>query len=132
MFVRAALGVVGIIVTLSTKDALKAQIRKSNSVLDEEELDLAVNVGLVIGIVFGIIFIVAYVLLALKVREGRSWARIVTWVLAALGILSGLAGLAQPAPAISRVFSFVIAVVDLVIVVLLLQRPANEYFRKRV
>jgi hypothetical protein len=75
---------------------------------------------------------VLYILLALQVGKGKNWARIVTWVLASLGVLSGLAALAQPEPALSRILSIIGLLVDIAIIVLLAQRPSNEYFRRRV
>jgi hypothetical protein len=80
--------------------------------------------------VIGIVFIVLYVLLALQVRKGRNWARIVTWVLAALGVLNALGSLAQPQPGFSRVVGLIAGLIDVAIIVFLLQRPSNEYFRR--
>jgi len=131
MFIRAALGVVGLIVLLATKDTLKKAILKKNPTADASRLDSLLNSAIAVGIVVGIIFIVLYVLLALQVRKGKNWARIVTWVLAGLGILGALASLAQPEPALSRLVTFVGAVLDIAIIVFLAQRPSNDFFRTR-
>lgn len=128
MFVRAALGVVGLIVLLATKDALKKQILKHNRTADAAKLDSLLNTAIVVGIVIGIVFIVLYVALALQVGNGKNWARIVTWVLAGFGIVGALASLAQPAPALSRAVTLLSGVVDVAIVVFLAQRPSSEYF----
>jgi uncharacterized membrane-anchored protein len=130
MFVRAALGVVGIIALLATKSALKKAILKNTPSADAAKLDSLVNTALVVGAVIGIVFIVLYVLLALQVRKGRNWARIVTWVLAALGVLNALGSLAQPQPGFSRVVGLIAGLIDVAIIVFLLQRPSNEYFRR--
>jgi uncharacterized membrane protein len=80
--------------------------------------------------VFGVIFLVLYVLLALQgVRKGRNWARIVTIVLAALGVVSLAASFAQAEPALSRVVTFLTAVIDVAIIVFLTQRPSRDFFR---
>ena len=128
MFVRAALGVLGVLLVLATKTTLKSEIVKRNPTADSAKLDSLLNTALAVGVVIGLVFIVLYVLLALKVRDGRNWARIVTWVLAGLGVLGGLAALAQPEPALSRVVSVISAALDVVIIVLLAQRPASRYF----
>jgi hypothetical protein len=130
MFVSAALGVIGLIVLLASKSNLRDQIAKKNPDYDAHKLDTVVNAAVAIGITFGVIFIVLYVLLALQVKKGKNWARIVTWVLAALGVLSALSSLAQTNTGGSRAASLVGGVVDLAIIVLLAQKPSNDYFRK--
>lgn len=132
MFVRAGLGVISLIVLLATKDTLKSEILKKNSTYDTTKLDDVVNAAITIGIVIGLIFILLYVLLALQVRKGKNWARIVTWVLAGLGVLSALASLAQPQPAFSRIVGLITAVIDLAIIVFLAQRPSGQYFKGAV
>lgn len=130
MFVGAALGLLGLIVLLATKGTLKKDILKHNQDYDAQKLNDAVNVAITVGVVIAIIFIALYVLLALQVGKGKNWARIVTWVLAGLGLLSALTSLAQPEPAASRVLTLIGGVIDLAIIVFLAQRPSNEYFRK--
>jgi hypothetical protein len=130
MFVSAALGVIGLIVLLASKNSLRDQISKKNPDYDAHKLDTVVNAAVAVGIVFGVIFIVLYVLLALQVQKGKSWARIVTWILAALGVLSALSSLAQTTTGGSRIASLVGGVVDLAVIVLLAQKASNEYFRK--
>ena len=132
MFVQAALSILGFIVLLATKDSLRTEIRKHNTGYNSAKLDDVVNAAVTIGIVIGIIFTVLYVLLALQVGKGKNWARIVTWVLAGLGVLSGLVGLAQPEPALSRVLSIIGLIIDIAIIVFLMQKPSNDYFRQRV
>jgi hypothetical protein len=132
MLVQAGLSVLGFIVLLATKDSLRDEIAKKNTGYDSAKLDDVVNAAVVIGIVIGIIFTVLYVLLALQVGKGKNWARIVTWVLAGLGVISGLASFAQPETALSRVLSIIGLVIDIAIIYFLLQKPSNEYFRRRV
>ena len=78
----------------------------------------------------GIILIVLYVLLALQVRKGKNWARIVTWVLAGLGALGGVTNLAQPQAALTKVIAGIELVLYVVLIVLLALKPSNDYFRK--
>ena len=129
MLIRAGLGVLGIIVVLATKNTLKQEIFKKNPTVDAARLDTLLNAAVVIGVVVGLVFIVLYVLLAFQVRKGKNWARIVTWVFAGLGILSALGSLAQPEPALSRAVTLLSAVLDIAIIVLLVQRTSNQYFR---
>ncbi len=130
MFVQAALSVLGFVVLLATKDTLRKEIFKKNTDYSTQKLDDVVNAAITIGIVIGIIFTILYVLLALQVGKGKNWARIVTWVLAGLGVLSGLLSLGQPEPALSRVLSIIGLLIDIAIIVLLAMKPSNEYFRR--
>jgi O-antigen/teichoic acid export membrane protein len=130
MFARAALGVLSLIVLLATKDSLKKEILKKNRNADAAKLDSLLNTAVAVAIVFGIIFIVLYVLLALQVRKGKNWARIVTWVVAGLGVLSALGSLAQPEPALSRVIGLLSGVIDIAIIILLAQGASSQYFRR--
>jgi len=129
MFVAAALGVVSLIVALSTKSTLRSAIVKKNPDFDSQKINTAVNVAIVAGVVFGIVFITLFVLLALQVRTGKNWARVVTWVITGLGIVSALASLGQTVAPASRVVGLVSGILDVAIVVLLLQKPSNAFFK---
>jgi hypothetical protein len=131
MYVAAAAGLVSLIVALSTKSTLRADIAKKNPDFDSAKLNTAVNVASGAGVVFGIVFIVLFVLLALQVRKGKNWARVVTWVITGLGIVSALASLGQTVAPASRVISLVSGLLDVAIVVLLLQKPSNAFFKPR-
>ena len=129
MFVGAALTLLGFIVTISTKSTIRANIAKKNPDFDAQKLNTAVNATIGIIAVFGIIIVVLFILLALQVRKGKNWARIVTWVICGLGIISALASLGQTVAAASRVVSLIGGLLDIAIVLLLLQKPSNEFFK---
>jgi hypothetical protein len=131
MFVAAALGLVSLIVAFSTKSTLRADIAKKNPGFDAHKLNTAVNVAIGAGVVFGIIFVVLFILLALQVGKGKNWARVVTWVITGLGIISALASLGQTVAAASRAVSLVSGLLDIAIVVLLMQKPSNAFFKPR-
>jgi hypothetical protein len=82
-----------------------------------------------VGVGVGVVILVFYLLLARLVRQGVNWARVVTWVIAGLGILGAVTGFSQPAPPAGRILTVVGGIIDIVIVVLLVQRPSHEYFR---
>lgn len=130
MFVRAGVSVLSLLVLLGTKDSLKDQILKSNPSFNPSKIDSAASVAITVGIIVGLIFIGLYVLLALQVRKGKSWARIVTLVLAALAVVSGLLSLARPEPALSRLVGIANVALDIAVIVFLAQRPSAEYFRR--
>lgn len=131
MFVRAAVSVLGTLALLLTRESLRRTLLEQNSALSPAQVDAALSVAVSVGLVLGAIFAVLYVLLALQVRKGRSWARTITIVLAALSLLAGLTNLAQPAPAATRILGLLTLVLEVGILGLLLTRPAAEYFRTR-
>ena len=131
MFVGAAIAVVAVIVAISTKSTIKSKIAAKNPDFDSQKLNTAVNVTIGSLVVFGIIVVVLFVWLALKVRKGRNWARIVTWVLSGIGILGALGSLGQNVSGASRAVSLVGGVLDVAVVVLLMQKTSNAYFKPR-
>ena len=130
MFARAALGVLGLVVLFLTKDSLRAEIQRTDATLSAETVDTATTAAVTFGAVLGIVFIGLYLLLALQVRKGKGWARIVTLVLAGLGVVSGLATLFQTVPAMTLGVSLLTLALDLAIIVLLVQPRSNDYFRR--
>lgn len=130
MYIRAAIALIGIVLLLGSKNTLKRDILKHNPSANSARLDSLLNSAIAIGIVGGLVFIVLYVLLAMQVRKGKSWARIVTWVLAGLGVLGALASLAQVAPPLNHVAYIVEGLIDVAIIVLLAKGDSNAYFRQ--
>ncbi len=128
MFIRAGLGLIGLIVALATKGSLKTQIRKNNPDFDAAKLDTAVNVAITFAVVVGLVFLVLYILLALQVGKGKNWARIVTFVLATIGVLGALAGLAQNGTALSKVLALIGGVLDLAVIILLARGESSRFF----
>ena len=77
--------------------------------------------------IIGIIFLVLYVLLAIQVARGRNWARIVTWVISALGVI-GLLGVLGESSAASKILGVVSGLLAIGIIILLAMAPSNQYF----
>jgi len=100
---------------------------KSNPTLT----DAQINAGATFGIVVGIVVLALYVLLALQVRKGKNWARVVTWVLAGLGVLGVLVTLAGPGTAANKLVGLVSGVLDVGVIVLLASAASNAFFARR-
>jgi hypothetical protein len=127
------LGVIGSIITFTMLDTLVAQALAAENVdltVDDEVLRSAVVVGAVIGLVF----VGLQAMFIWFAWQGRNWARIVLWVLGGLAVVSGLASLGM-ATAPSTGFLTALSWFNLVLViagiVLLAQKPANEWYRYR-
>ncbi|MCW2714775.1 MAG: hypothetical protein JWN88_1822 [Frankiales bacterium] len=127
MLARAALSLVGIVTAFATKDALTEQLQPE-ATTSNVDVDTLVTAALTVAAVIGLILAVLYVLLALQVRKGKSWARIVTLVIAGLSILFGLFGLFGDAPAISKLLSVLILVIDIAIVAMLVDKKSAAFF----
>jgi hypothetical protein len=131
LLVNAALGVVGIIVLFASKHALRASIVKKNPSFDSTKVNTAVNAALVFGTVVAVILIALYVWLSRQLLKAKQWARVTTWVLSGLAVLFTLLSLASPQAAGPRASNLVGAALAAAIIILLAQRPSNEFFRAR-
>jgi heme A synthase len=82
--------------------------------------------------VVGFLFIAVYGLFVWFAWRGRNWARVVLWVFAGLGIVSGLAGLGlgSPLPFLTALGGFQLLLL-IAAVVLLALKPSNEWYRFR-
>ncbi len=84
------------------------------------------------GTVLGVVFIAVYGLFVWFAWRGYNWARIVLWVLAGLGIASGLVGVAvgSPLPFLDALGVFQLLLL-IAAVVLLALKPSHEWYRFR-
>lgn len=127
MLLRSAIGVISLIVLFATKDDLKKRILKHTP----NASDSTVNAQLGVAAGIGIVMLVFYVFLAFQIRKGANWARIVTFVIAGLGILGALISLGQPDPPLSRALGIVVGVIDVAVVVLLASGRSNRFFKRQ-
>jgi hypothetical protein len=127
MLLRSAIGVISLIVLFATKDDLKKRILKHTP----SASDSTVNASLGVAAGIGIVILVFYVFLAFQIRKGANWARIVTFVIAGLGILGALISLGQPDPPLSRALGIIVAVIDVAVVVLLASGRSNRFFKRQ-
>jgi hypothetical protein len=99
---------------------------------DPEITREAAQLGARFGIVLGFVFVLVYGLFVWFAWRGRNWARIVLWVLAGLGIISGVSGLAvgSPLPFLRAIGGFQTLLL-LAAVIALALKPSNEWYRFR-
>ena len=127
MYIRAGLGALGIIVTLATKNSVRNAIRDQHPEYSADKLDRLANNAVTAGVIIGIVFLVLYVLLAVQVARGRNWARIVTWIVSALGVL-GLLSVFGESSGGTKIVSVISGLLAVGIIVLLALAPSNQYF----
>ena len=134
MLTRSALSLLSLVVSFATRNQLVARVERQqqlqaqrtgvNNPIDPKTV---ADIGIAVGIVAGLAFLVFYVFLAFKVRRGRQWARVVTWVFAGLGVLGLLTQFLVSATAIARVIGTVAGLLDIAIIVLLALKPTSEF-----
>jgi hypothetical protein len=95
--VYLALTAIGVLVAFTQLDGVQAEV--VNRLAEDPSLDRALIERVVTGVFVGVlvtilVFVVAAFILALLMRGGRNWARIVLAVLGGLAVLLGLFGLA--------------------------------------
>jgi len=93
----------------------------------------AVEASAKLVVVFGLVFAAVYGLFVWFAWSGQNWARIVIWVLAGLGLIGDLMGLAMggsPLPFLTGLSFFQMLLLAAAIV-LLARKPSNDWFRYR-
>jgi hypothetical protein len=130
MLARVALAVIGLIFAFTFEDQVRSQLRDKFPDYTSSHIDDLVHTAILFAAIIAVVFAVLYLLLALQVRKGKNWARIVTWVFAGLGVLGALLSLAQNESAANKTLGIVQGVIDAVIIILLARGPSNDYFRK--
>ncbi len=130
MFVLAGLALLNLILAFVFRDQTRRAIATANTGFSQSQLDSAVTAAIAVGIVIGLVFLVLYVLLAFQVRKGKNWARIITVILAAFGILGGVSALVGSGSAVSTAVSITTAIIDIALIVLLFRRDSNAYFSR--
>lgn len=129
MFARIGIGMVNAAITLASGTAIKDAMRAEDPTLPPAEVDERYTQSVAIAICLAALLAVLYLLLALRVLHGRSWARIVTWVVAGLGLFGGLLGLFATGTDLEKAVVVVGLLVDAAIVLLLARERSNTYFR---
>jgi hypothetical protein len=132
MLITVGILVISILVTIATKSHLRSVIAHRHPEYTSSHLDTLINAAIISALIFGLIFAAAYTWLAFRVRAGRGWARVVTLILAGLGVLSGLGGLASSTrTTISVLLNLVTLGLNVSLIVLLNRGASNDYFRSR-
>lgn len=129
LLVQVGLIVLGLVVTFATMGSIKDQIRDASPTLDQNAVDVAAGVAIGMTIVGGIIGIALWTLLSVKVRAGKNWARIVTFVFAGLGLASAVFSIGQPASVLAHILVVLEMIVEVTLIVLLTRAESVAYFK---
>jgi ABC-type uncharacterized transport system permease subunit len=88
LYMVAALQLVSVGLSALTIAPIRDVYTRAYAGTDAEQfMSTSITIGLIAGIVIGVAFAVGYVVLAIFDGRGKNPARIVTWVIAGLGVL---------------------------------------------
>jgi hypothetical protein len=137
----ACVGVVRFVAQLFDRDMLIAEARRQNPALGQDQIDGAVNGGIMFGLLIAVTILVAYTRLANTMARGRNWARIVLTVLGAASVAFGLFRLVAWASGLAGRLGVVMSPVDLAVIfvttaleatAIVLMYRVSAHFRTRV
>lgn len=139
----ALLGLVQVVVDLSDRDALIDEIRQRDPGMSQDEVDAAVQAGLLFTLLVAGLIVLVYAKMANRMAWGRNWARIVLTVLGAGSVGFGLVQLLAHASGVAAVLGVRLDPVDTSLtvagmgldstaIVLMFLPAAAAHFRQRV
>ena len=129
LIAAAVVSAISIPVTLSwmNSDNFRNSLVETSAVaISASELDAIIAFSTALSIFFAVVSIAVAVLVALFVRKGYNWARIVATVFAVLGLF-GLANLTT-AGSLMAVLTVLGILLPVAAVIMLWMKPSTEYF----
>ena len=136
MWAGAVVSLVSLIVGLATlgsvKDDIRDELVKDDPNVSQSTIDTAYAVGIGLVVVVGALGVLAWLWMAWKNGQGRSWARIVATVLGGLNVLFTLLSFTGAnAEPVSLIFSLINLVLAIVILILLWRKDSSEFYTAR-
>jgi hypothetical protein len=133
MWAGAALSALSLIVTLVTLHSLKTHIRdqlaNSDPTLSNSDLNNTYHAFVAGAVIGAAVAIALWLWMAWKNGEGRSWARVVSTVLAVLNLISSIYTIAVGrALAVSQLLTVVDLILAAAILVLLWRRESSDFY----
>lgn len=129
MKVGAALSLVGLLLSLFMKDAVRDAVEKSNANLTPAQVDSAVAIGTATGIVFGLVGVGLWLWMASANGKGKSWARVVATVFFAFSLLGLVSTLIQAGPVLSKLLTVVNTLLGAYIIFLLYKKESSDFYQ---
>jgi hypothetical protein len=129
MYVGAAASLVGIIIGVLNRGAIRTALHNNNHKLTQHQLNTDYHAVLGAAIVIGLIGVGLWIWMALMCKAGKSWARITSTVFFGLETIQLVLGGALTGGGAARLYGLLVWLIGLVAVVFLWQRPSSEYFK---
>ncbi|GLZ30702.1 hypothetical protein Lesp02_28910 [Lentzea sp. NBRC 105346] len=92
--VSALVSLVQVMVELADRERLVAEIRKREPALSQDDVDVAVQGGMVFTLLIVGVIVLLYVKAANRMAQGRNWARVVLTLVGGASVVYGLLQLA--------------------------------------
>ncbi len=128
MYTGAAFSLIGIVISLTAKDAIHKAIIASRPSLTDSEINTAVNVGIAFGVIVGLIGVGLWLWMAFANKAGHSWARIVSTVLFGINTLGLLYIVISPNSGFQKLGSAVGWLIGLGAIMFLWRSDSSAYF----
>ena len=131
MLLGALAALVGVVVTLTSIDHIRGLFEATVPKLDPDEVRGATMVSVIQQVVFNVVRAAVWVVLAVFVRQGRGWARVVATLVAVLGIALTLRGIGGGEDLAPMVVGWVQIACGALAVILIWLPPSMAWFRPR-
>ncbi|MFZ3453706.1 hypothetical protein [Arthrobacter sp. 7Tela_A1] len=125
LIAAAALSVISIPVGLAWLNSTDYQDQVLGTGITQSDLDAIISITIVTTIFFAVISIAISLLVALFIRKGHNWARIVATVFAVLGLINLTGAGAGGLVAVTTILGVLLPVAA---VILLWMKPSTEFF----
>jgi hypothetical protein len=130
MYVGAAASLIGIIITIIDRHAIRTTLANHNHKLTASQLNTDYHVALGVAIVGGLIGVGLWIWMAFMCKAGKSWARIVSSVFFGIETINlGVGSAATGTGGATRIYGILIWLIGLVAIIFLWQRPSTEFFK---
>jgi len=130
MLAGAVLSVIGLVVGLGSKSAMRTAVVKASPTLTTTQVNTAVNLAFGVIVVLGLVGAGLWVWMAFANKAGKNWARITGTVFFGLYTLSMLSTLAQHASTGATVgLSVVSWLVALAATILIWNKASTAYYK---
>jgi hypothetical protein len=130
MYVGAAASLIGIIITVLDRHAIRTALANNNHKLTASQINTNYHAALGVAIVGGLIGVGLWIWMAFMCKAGRSWARIVSTVFFGIETLELAVGSARTGSGGAvRIYGILIWLIGLAAIIFLWQRPSSEFFK---
>jgi len=129
MYAGAAASLIGIVIDVLTRSAIRSQLRSRNHTLTASQLTTsyhAVLGGLIIG---GLIAVGLWIWMAQSCKAGKEWARTTASVLFTISTIDLIGSVFLPAGAWARIYVLVVWLIGLFAIYLLWRPESTAFFR---
>ncbi len=128
MYVGMGLSLLGLLFTFSSTDQIRDAVEEADTGLSASEVDAAVNTAIGVAVFVGLIGVALWLWMAIKNKQGRSWARVVATILGGLNIVFTLFSLTSSGSGLNMIINLVTIALAAVILWFLYRPDSSEYY----